>query len=103
HQASGLGTHITFDENFASGHGVPDAVQTIAGAIDADPLKFAHAQPEYIAHADAPAGCLKFDPLALSGASSDNQVRAERPWIGALIGTLPQGERKRLHGNRSRK
>jgi hypothetical protein len=98
-----LGTDVTIDENFSAGHGVPDAVKAIARAFNANPLWVAHPQTKHIAHADPPAGCLQLDPLDLGDASSGNQVRHERRKVEPLLGTLPQDERERLHGSKSRK
>jgi hypothetical protein len=82
---------------------VPDAVKAIARAFNANPLWVAHPQTKHIAHADPPAGCLQLDPLDLGDASSGNQVRHERRKVEPLLGTLPQDERERLHGSKSRK
>ena len=103
HQTPRLGTDVTIDKNFSASHRVTDTVKPITGAFNANPRRVAHPQTKHIAHADAPAGCLQLDPLDLRGAPSGNQVRHERRQVEPLIGTLPQGERERLHGSRSRK
>ena len=46
HQAAGLDADIALDFDLAAGHAGADPVEPVAGALDADVLRVAHAQPK---------------------------------------------------------
>jgi hypothetical protein len=103
HQATGPGADIALDHDLAARHFVADPVEAVAGRLDPDFRRIAHAEAENVGEQHTPARCLQFDPLDLCRRHDGEPVRYQRREIEALFGACLQGQDQRLHGSNSRR
>jgi hypothetical protein len=101
HAAPRFDPDIAVHQDFAANHFVPDEVEAVAGALDANVLRIPHAHSKSVADVDAVAGGAQLHSLDFRYSLSRQQMRHQRRQVEALIGALPQREHKRLHDSSS--
>src|SRR5260370_335182 len=98
---AGLQADVARDRDSAAAHVLPDPVEPIASALDAQPVGLAEPQSKRVADRHAMLRRLQFDPLDFGRRFAREQMRHQWGKIEPLVRPLPQGEHQRPHGNRS--
>src|SRR5215211_3296910 len=98
---TGLEPGVALNLDGAVRHAAPDAVEPIAGVLDADELRVARPDAEGVADGDPRARRLQLDAGDFRGAFPGQPMRHQGRQVEPLVGPHVQGEHQRRHGSKS--